>query len=380
MKFQNGEGDRVVIIAYTPDCLGKLSQEDLSALHEYHFPVPLSQLPEFYGDLKTERMYPSINTVQDSQMDDHIAPVHERDGWSMYLDLDPGMVKIAEDCEPDAIPRVQKAEVGYTRNIEQVLQKLTSPLEVVHHVSPDEVMSNLEAWRAAIVKEVKGIEVAIERLLPGSESRKKWVNAPRVQRLPMKFVFTVKPCDGAVQGDRATWFKRKVRLVICGNMARAEETSLYAETAPAEAVRTALAIASRNHWLIAILDVVAAFLKTPLGRHSSDPVVIAQPPRLLEALGLAERFELWALVRALYGLREAPRLWTNYRDATMRTMTAPRGLVWKQGRAITSWWTLRDREGAVRAIVVVYVDDFLLCGPRDVILELTDIIQGLGYV
>ncbi|CAE7423281.1 TY5A [Symbiodinium sp. CCMP2456] len=56
-------------------------------------------------------------------------------------------------------------------------------------------------------------------------------------------------------------------------------------------------------------------------------------------------------------------------------MAAPRGLKWKQGRAITSWWTLRDQEGAVQAIVVVYVDDFLLCGPREVVVELTDIIQ-----
>lgn len=166
-------------------------------------------------------------------------------------------------------------------------------------------------------------------------------------------------------------------MVICGNLARPEDTSLYAETAPAEAVRATLAMASRNKWLIAILDVVAAFLKTPLGRLPTDPIVIAQPPRLLESLGLTERMELWALVRALYGLREAPMLWTNYRDAVMQTMSAPRGLKWKQGRAITSWWTLRNEEGGVCAIVVVYVDDFMLCGPPDVVYELSKIIQGV---
>ena len=139
----------------------------------------------------------------------------------------------------------------------------------------------------------------------------------------------------------------------------------------------ALTVAVRNQWLISVLDVVSAFLKTPLGRSATDPIVIAQPPRLLEALGLSERFELWGLVRALYGLREAPMLWTNYRDATLRTMRAPRGLVWKQGQAITSWWTLRDQEGRVCAIVVVYVDDFMICGPRDVVLEVTSIIQSV---
>eukprot|EP00439_Symbiodinium_sp_Y106_P003580 s4711_g1.t1 len=58
-------------------------------------------------------------------------------------------------------------------------------------------------------------------------------------------------------------------------------------------------------------------------------------------------------------------------------MRAPRGLVWKQGQAITSWWTLRDQEGRVCAIVVVYVDDFMICGPRHVVLEVTSIIQSV---
>ena len=55
---------------------------------------------------------------------------------------------------------------------------------------------------------------------------------------------------------------------------------VYTEPAPAEAVRAGLAVSSRNSWCIAILNVVAAFLKTPLGRSEMDPV--AQPPRLLK--------------------------------------------------------------------------------------------------
>ena len=153
----------------------------------------------------------------------------------------------------------------------------------------------------------------------------------------MKFVFTIKPTENAKVDEPDSWYKRKARLVICGNLARHEDASLYAETAPAEAVRMALTVAVKNQWLIAIMDVVAAFLKTPLGRLDTDPVVIAQPPRLLETMGLVESFELWGLVRALYGLRESPMLWTNYRDATLKTMKAPAGLTWKQGRAITSW-------------------------------------------
>ncbi|CAE7233290.1 RE1 [Symbiodinium sp. CCMP2592] len=378
-EVSDWEGERVVLIAYTPNCLGKLSQEDLHQLHQHGFQTPLSQLPEFNGSLSIEPPIAGMRGlhVESDRQDEGQDGVDH--GWSMYLDLEPGLVKvkIADCIGPELRPVLQKAEVGYTEDIETVLKNLSGPLDVVHNVSPDEVMSNFEQWRAAITKEVQGVSVAIERLVPGSPSRKKWLNLPRVQRLPMKFVFTIKPNDGAKPDQPETWFKRKARLVICGNMARFEEASLYAETAPAEAVRMALTMASKNRWLIAILDIVAAFLKTPLGRVETDPVVVAQPLRLLEALGLIEPMELWGLIRALYGLREAPMLWTNYRDATMQTLRAPVGLSWYQGKAITSWWTLRDKEGKINGLIVVYVDDYMLCGPREVICEVSSIIQEM---
>ncbi|CAE7231831.1 TY5A, partial [Symbiodinium sp. CCMP2456] len=296
--------------------------------------------------------------------------------WSMYLQLEEGMVKIADAVEEESIgPRLNKVEVSYTPKIEEVLSQLTGPLDVTHAVSPDEVMANLEAWRPSILKELAGIEGAVEKLPPGSDARRRWLGKPNIQRLPMKFVFTVKPNDKAVLADRSTWFKRKSRLVICGNFAVSDGTQVYAETAPAEAVRTGLTISSRNRWCIAILDVVAAFLKTPLGRSPRDPVVVAQPPRLLESLGISVKMELWGLLRALYGLREAPLLWGNFRDDTLRELETPRGLKWKQGKAITSWWSILDSEGRLTALVVVYVDDFMICGPRKIVTELGDMVQ-----
>ena len=298
--------------------------------------------------------------------------------WTMYLDLSPGLVKVAEETTSEPTPpALRKTEVIYTRDIENILANLSGPLDVTYTVHPEEVMSNLEAWKPAISKEVEGVEVAIERLLPGTEIRERWFNEPRAQRLPMKFVFTVKPNSKAVSTEPPTWYKRKARLVICGNMAAEGDASLYTETAPAEVVRSALTISSRNMWTVAILDVVAAFLRTPLGRSSKDPVVIAQPPRLLETLGLCVRLEMWGLVRALYGLREAPTLWGTYRDDVLQTLTLPRGLKWRQGKVVTAWWTVRDPHGQVCAIIVIYVDDFMICGPRTLVEELGDIIQSV---
>eukprot|EP00439_Symbiodinium_sp_Y106_P008272 s16020_g1.t1 len=155
----NWEGERIVLIAYTPDCLGKLSQDDLHALHDHLFPVPLSQLPEFHGDMKTERLPPRLRATRVPLDELQASGDQEREGqgWSMYLDLQPGLVKITEDLLFESQPAVRKAEVGYTRNIEQVLRDLQGPLEVVYNVAPEEVMENLEAWRPAIVKEIGGI-------------------------------------------------------------------------------------------------------------------------------------------------------------------------------------------------------------------------------
>ena len=172
-----GVGSRIVIIAYTPDCLGKLSQDDLQQLHEHDFPIPLSQLPEFTGSAKVEGLHPYVRAAQlEESPSQQFEEETNDEEWTMYLDLDPGMVKITSSREPTRdLPRVKKAEVGFTKYIEKVFSELKGPWEVMQNVSPTEVLANLEAWRPAIEKEVNGIQVGIERLLPGSEKRKRLV-------------------------------------------------------------------------------------------------------------------------------------------------------------------------------------------------------------
>ena len=369
------EGDRIVVIGYSPQCLGKLSYDDVVMLHEYGFPIPLSQLPEYYGNEDAEAIQlRALDVVTEEELDEGI----EEMDWSMYLDLNPGMARIGTLTEASGeLPWVQKTEVVYTPNIEDVLAKLSGPLDVTYTVSPAEVMKCLDRWKPAIEKELKSIEVAIERLSPGSEERKGWLNRPGVQRLPTKFVFTVKPNDRADESEPSTWFKRKARLVVCGNMATEDGAAVYTETAPAEAVRAGLTIATRYKWTIAVLDVVAAFLKTPMNRSLADPIVVVQPPRLLETMGLAIPMELWGLVRALYGLRQSPALWGEFRDFTLRSSSPPEGMRLHQGGAATSWWQVVDPDGNMIAIILVYVDDFLLCGSADVVARLATCIRGI---
>ena len=369
------EGERIVLIAYSPQCLGKLTQGDVDLLHEYGFPIPLSQLPEFYENEEAESFV--LKQVHLNPPEEESNNKEEPD-WTMYLDLEPGLLRIDDSsATTTSKPVMGKTEVVYTRNIEKVLSSLSGPLDVTYTVDPQEVFGNLELWRPAIEKELKSIEIAIDRLPPGSETRKQWLSLPGVQRLPTKFVFTIKPNDKASQSEPETWYKRKARLVVCGNMAAEDGASVYTEAAPAEAVRAGLSLAVKNEWMVAVLDVVAAFLRTPMGRNKNDPVIVVQPPRLLESMSLVARMELWGLVRALYGLRQSPALWGDYRDHVLSSHEPPQGLRLQQGRAASSWWKVVDDQGHMVAMILVYVDDFLLCGPQLVVQSIAKWIQSI---
>ena len=168
--------------------------------------------------------------------------------------------------------------MGFTSNVEGLLDSLKEPLKVVHNVHPDEVLAHFEKWKPAIEKELGSIDHAV-RKMPGNEpGLNKWLSTGSFQRLPTTLVFT--PGDAPDPSEPSAWFKRKARLVVCGNVAAASDEVTFSPTAAAELVRIALVIASQHRWQVGLLDVVAAFLKTPLeGPHA--PQIAVQPPRVL---------------------------------------------------------------------------------------------------
>ena len=380
-------GTRTVLIAYTPQCMGKLSYDMIQSLEDHGFQPPLSQLPEFFVRNQTA-IHLSAVGVNDVKVEEEPYNVDEcREGpeclygdWEMYLKVHDGLVKVEDalgDYVDREIPMMAKAEMGYAQNVEDKLSELVAPLEVTYQVDPKEVMEHLSLWEGAIRKEVQNIEVAIVRLQRGDPVREDWLSKPGVQRLPTKFVFTIKPNSEAKSGDRTTWYKRKARLVVCGNLARQDTSELYTEAAPAEAVRMSLVLAKQRRWIVGVLDVVAAFLKTPIGTSPSHPVILIQPPKLLQALNLAAPMELWALVRALYGLRQSPALWAEHRDYTIEQTPKPPGLQMRKGRTVTSWWGVYDEKNVLVAVVLIYVDDFMLCGAEKVVEQLSAMIRSV---
>ena len=276
-----------------------------------------------------------------------------------------------------------KTEVRYTYGIEKLLEQLQGPLAIVHTVHPRKVEENFEKWRGVIVKEIGAIEHATVLFSEGSEVPERWLRQDKCQILPMKLVYTVKPPQCEDNGLEAEKFQRKARIILCGNLADADAAEVYAATAPTEVVRATLIHAARAGWDIAVLDITSAFLQTPLEKIPDAPVVIASPPEILERQGLVAPRTLWGITHVVYGLRQSPKLWGAFRDMTVKDMKfeLDDGLYHlRQGRVENTWWALeKEGGGSVKAIMVIYVDDFLIAGENDTIMKVDlESVRGAG--
>ncbi|CAE7812024.1 unnamed protein product [Symbiodinium sp. CCMP2592] len=250
------EGSRVVLIAYTPQGLGKVTGEMIHELEEFGFAPPLTQYPEYFL-LNQEELDKEVNVMKvgnhpqeeiKASSDDQIEDSDVED-WEMFLDTDGGKVKIGSSEYPpkEEFPvGMRKVEVTYTKDVENIIANLKGPLAVTYTADPKEVYEHLDKWAQAICKEVDGVSVAIRRLLPQSEESAEWFRRPGAQRLPAKMVFTIKPGDHPQPDKPETWYKRKARLVVCGNFASGSEEDLYSETAPSEAVRGGLTMTRKQ--------------------------------------------------------------------------------------------------------------------------------------
>ena len=70
-------------------------------------------------------------------------------------------------------PAVRKVDENmYTPNVEELLQGLSGPLEVVHNVAPAEVRKHLQKWRPSAQSELQSFEsMSVIRKFYGAEAR-----------------------------------------------------------------------------------------------------------------------------------------------------------------------------------------------------------------
>ncbi|CAE7342763.1 TY4B-J [Symbiodinium sp. KB8] len=269
-------------------------------------------------------------------------------------------------------PRIAKMEPEYTENVESIIEQavLTStPLRHTYNVSPKDTKPVIEKWRPAIAKEVTVVEKGFKRIKAKDVSILKENHV--VQELPSKLVYTIKPPSGDApeEGEQA-FCKRKARIVCCGNYAADDQGELYAGGAAAESLRCSLTYTARRRWRAGILDITGAFMLTPLPQGFGEVVYVIRPPAALVQLGLAAPDERWQLTHGMYGLRQSPKLWSSFRDQKLKVMViCAEGKEWilKQGKAEPNMWMIYEANGTTRqepeGLVLVYVDDILVCGP-----------------
>ena len=267
--------------------------------------------------------------------------------------------------------------------INMMQSKMEEPEEEILQtkiVSPAEVKQKIEKWRKAIEAEIDSLFNIKKALrLVEKEELRRMMNDQGVAPLPSKVIFTLKPDGNNPQG------KRKCRIVACGNYAAPEEEANYfAAGADAASLRLVLALGARKGWGGYNMDVRTAFLNAPWKGEKkfedSDeedemkPVVI-KPPGILVTLGYFTADQGWEVHRALYGFRQSPKLWSDYRDQQLELMKVSDYYLKQLESESCIWLVKKIGDEEVHGALVTYVDDLLLLGSENLAVQWVQEIQ-----
>ena len=165
-----------------------------------------------------------------------------------------------------------------------------------------------QGWMDALMEELDSIRSAGVYRKTSKEQAALLGNMFEV--IPSKIVWAKKP--NTPEEPHAA--RKKTRIVCCGNFQRKKQEEVYTSLMDATTLRLVIRMAASRRWSLGKLDIKTAFLNAPL----ENEAVIVRPPPLAVLLGLAETDELWMLLRALYGLRVAPKAWEEERDRVLK--------------------------------------------------------------
>ncbi|GJW88831.1 ribonuclease H-like domain, reverse transcriptase, RNA-dependent DNA polymerase [Tanacetum coccineum] len=159
----------------------------------------------------------------------------------------------------------------------------------------------------------------------------------------LKWVFkTKKDANGNI-------IKHKARLVAKGYIQEhgIDFEEVFAPVARMETIRLLLAIAANNKWEVHHLDVKSAFLHGDL----KEEVYVTQPEGFTKK---GDDGKVYRLIKALYGLRQAPRAWNIKLDNTLKSLD------FKKCALEQAIYTKKSKDSLL--LVRVYVDDRIITG------------------
>ena len=150
--------------------------------------------------------------------------------------------------------------------------------------------------------------------------------------------------------------KLKARIVARGfqQTEGVDFSDIFASVVRWSTIRTILALAARFSWPIRQMDVITAFLN---GTLTED--VYMEIPEGFHATG--DTNKVCHLKRALYGLRQAPRVWYNKIDSWLQNQNLKRST-----SDPNMYYSI---EAGKYTIVLIYVDDMLLTGDNDLKIQ-----------
>ncbi|GJR55431.1 putative ribonuclease H-like domain-containing protein, partial [Tanacetum coccineum] len=151
--------------------------------------------------------------------------------------------------------------------------------------------------------------------------------------------------------ERGVVVRNKARLVAQGH--RQEEgidyDEVFAPVARIEAIRLFLAFASFMGFIVYQMDVKSAFLYGTI----DEEVYVSQPPGFVDP---DHPKKVYKVVKALYGLHQAPRAWY----ATLSTFLETHG--YRRGTIDKTLFIKKDKKDIM--LVQVYVDDIIFGSTR----------------
>lgn len=146
--------------------------------------------------------------------------------------------------------------------------------------------------------------------------------------------------------------KHKARLVAKGFVQRqaVDFDEVFAPVVRLDTVRLILALAAQYGWVVHHLDVKSAFLNGDL----EGEVYVTQPEGYVDK---KQSHKVLKLLKALYGLRQAPRAWNVRLDRNMK------GLGFSKCSQDPTAYTRNSKTKTL--IVGVYVDELIITGSNN---------------